>query len=496
MRRVSARSLASAAVLTAIVVDTAVGLIPHSSRPRPSDISAIAARSTPIDWRAPYHPSRVEFLSPAVEGASIVALGESLHVTAEFPLARLRLVQFLHEQLGFDVLALEGSVTQAWLAQEYLYRTSPEADNRIKRAQEMAWFKLWNTAQMRELLSYVDKSQRTSRPLYLASFDVQTGASAEYALTPAVLADVFDRLETFGHVERQMTKSAFISALGPVVQCQIGVDGGLGSTKAPALTAIDATERWIEAVLPAVARERPAAHVAALRLIPDSLRDHVDLCEHATTWQKTRDELNADNALMLRDRVSVAHKIILWAHHSHVAFNTTGDRIASMAQHLRTRIGRGIYSIGLFAGAGRFLDVAPLSVHSLPPLNRVGVERLLDGVGAESYFVDLSALPTADARAGWLTPQSSRMEGRWTRTTVLAKDFDGALYIRNVTPGTGMVPDGAFRVLQAFGMVVDHPLPAITGAVVVLGWLAGALTRLVRRKGHGSVTDRSAGAAS
>jgi len=476
------RPIALTALAVAIGIDIAMGLIPRSSSPRPSDIAAIAERSKTLDVNAPYAESAFDFLSTAVGGASIVALGESLHVTAQFPLARLSLVRYLHERFGFDVLALEGSGTQAWLAQEFLYQTPPATEGRIARAQEMAWFKLWNTSQMRELLSYVDASQRTPQPLYLTSFDVQTGASAEFALTPAVLTALFDRLESFGSTDGTMTKSELLSALSPVVECRVGQAGGLQSARVPALKAVDAVQRWILAISPAVARERPAAHVAALRLIPDGLRDHVELCEHATTWQKTRDELNADNALMLREGISATHRVILWAHHSHVFYNSTASRIPSMGQHLRGRIGREIYTIGLFAGSGRFLDVAPLSVHSLPALNKVGVERLLDGVGAESYFVDLSTLPTVDPKAGWLLPQSSRMEGRWTESTVLARDFDGALYVRNVTPGTGMIAGGAFTVLQVFGVAVDHPLPMATGLVVVLGWLAVAVTRRIRRQ--------------
>jgi len=67
------------------------------------------------------------------------------------------------------------------------------------------------------------------------------------------------------------------------------------------------------------------------------------------------------------------------------------------------------------------------------------------------------------------------------RSTVLARDFDGALYVRDVTPGTGMVADRAYTLLQVFGLAVDHPLPAATGLVVVLGWLVVAVTRRVRR---------------
>jgi erythromycin esterase len=432
--------------------------------------------------RAPYTASAYDFLPNALDRASIAALGESLHVTAEFPLARLQVVRFLHEHLGFDVLALEGSETQAWLAQEYLYRTSPETPGRLDRAQQMAWFKLWNTSQMGEVLRYVDASQRTSHPLYLASFDVQTGASAEFSLTPAVLIALFDRFESFGLVEERPLKTDLISALAPVVQCPIGASDGLGSAREPALGAIDTIQRWVESIAPAVARERPAAHVAALRLIPDNLRDHVELCDHATTWQKTRDQLNAENALVLRERISAAHKVILWAHHSHVSYNTTGARIPSMGQHLRDRIGRDIYTIGLFAGSGRFLDVAPLSVHALPALNKVGVERLLAAVQPGSYFIDVSRLPTEDTTAGWVTPQSSRIEGRWTQSTILAKDFDGALYVPDVTPGTGMVPEGAFKVLRIFGLAVDHPTLAATGTAALVVWLAVLVTRRLSRR--------------
>jgi hypothetical protein len=131
--------------------------------------------------------------------------------------------------------------------------------------------------------------------------------------------------------------------------------------------------------------------------------------------------------------------------------------------------------------------VAPLAVHALPALNKVGVERLLAAVQPGSYFIDVSRLPTDDTTAGWLTPQSSRMEGRWTQSTVLAKDFDGALYVPEVTPGTGMVPDGPFKVLQVFGLAADHSMMAATGTAAIILWL----TVLVMRRISGRRTISS-----
>lgn len=79
-------------------------------------------------------------------------------------------------------------------------------------------------------------------------------------------------------------------------------------------------------------------------------------------------------------------------------------------------------------------------------------------------------------------PQPSRMEGRWTRSTVLARDFDGAIYLERVSPGTGMVPDGPMLVLRIFGFFVEH----IVGTAIVLAtWavlLSLRLVRFIRRR--------------
>jgi len=456
-------------LVAAAGAELAIWIVPLSSAPRQVDRAQLVKAAVPIDFGAPYTANFFAFLNDAVGQASIVELGESIHVTAEFPRARLRLVQHLHEALGFDVLALEGSLTQAWLAQEYLYRSDEPVERRVERAQELAWFKLWNTTEMRELMAYVEASRRTAKPLYLSSFDVQTGASAEFGMGPSVVEALADSLEAFGSAppDAHVGKRELVSGLAPVVQCPIGSSAGLGAAKQSALATIDGLQRWIDNIAPTVTRERPAAHLAALRLIPDNLRDHVTLCGQASTWQRTRDELNAANALVLRDQVSTAHKIILWAHHSHVSYNSTGDRTPSMGQHIRERVGRSVYTIGLFAGGGHFLDVAPLSVHDLPAINKVGVERLLASVGQPSYFINLLTLPTDDASAGWLVPQGSRMEGRWTRSTVLARDFDGAIYLQRVSPGTGMVGDGPMLVLRVFGFFVEHLLGT---AIVLITW--------------------------
>lgn len=97
-------SAALLAVALAFAVDTGIRLIPRSPPPRPADVTILAAHTKALNLDAPSSASTYEFLPAVVGSASVVARGESVHVTSELPRARLRLARFLHERMGFDVL--------------------------------------------------------------------------------------------------------------------------------------------------------------------------------------------------------------------------------------------------------------------------------------------------------------------------------------------------------------------------------------------------------
>jgi len=462
-------------ILGAALIDTAAEFRSCAHDPRPQDVQQIADHAVALDLDKPYARDDYRFLDHAVGSASIVQLGESLHITQEFPRIRLRLIEYLHEQLGFDTLALEGSLTQTWLAQEQLYRSHD-----VTRAQEMAWFRLWRTEPMRELMTYVDATQRTSTPLYLTSFDIQIGQSSAFSDGEDVIATLFTALHAFGPPPNAAREADWRVALTPVIRCAVSPEG-FAAHRDAALAAVDAIGAWIDAIGPQVAAQRPAAHATALRMIPDNFRDDIELCMHAATWQMTRDELNANNAVKLRDQLSAAHEIILWAHHSHVAYDSTHRNIVSMGERIHARMPGDVYTIGLFAGGGRVIDGALFGERDLPSTRRFGVERLLQAVDRDAYFIDLKSLPTTDPQAGWLVPDSARMEVFGRRPTVLAKDFDGAIYVARVHPADFIDSAVGRWVLRALGFVEAHFIGVAILLVTGVGWLIWAIARRIRR---------------
>src|SRR5262249_22788790 len=67
-------------------------------------------RTYPVPFRSDYTSKAYDFLGAYVGRRSLVQVGESIHVTDEFPRVRLQVVRYLHEELGFDVIAFEGSL--------------------------------------------------------------------------------------------------------------------------------------------------------------------------------------------------------------------------------------------------------------------------------------------------------------------------------------------------------------------------------------------------
>jgi len=88
------------------------------------------------------------FLEQIIGNRRLVQLGESGHGVAQFNQVKVRLIKFLHEHMGFDVIAFESGLSECFFTN--VNATAPSPAQMIGSV-----FRVWRTAEVLELFDYL-----------------------------------------------------------------------------------------------------------------------------------------------------------------------------------------------------------------------------------------------------------------------------------------------------------------------------------------------------
>lgn len=116
-------------------------------------IPSVLQRHRPIRSLVSEDFRDLSFLRDVVGDRSLVHVGESGHGMAEFNHLKVRLVKYLHRELGFDVLAIESSFWGCWDADRRAAELSPEA---FMRACAVP---VWQTREIVEIFRYARETR-------------------------------------------------------------------------------------------------------------------------------------------------------------------------------------------------------------------------------------------------------------------------------------------------------------------------------------------------
>ncbi|QYK47334.1 MAG: erythromycin esterase family protein [Phycisphaeraceae bacterium] len=182
MRRSStARLLASCLLLT----------VPLPALAQPANPAAAATTPDParLAWlRANAHPfatpepsdsvADLAFLKDIVGDARIVALGEATHGTREFFQMKHRITQYLAEEMGFTIFAIEASTPEAAKVSEYTLRNMGDSPNDLIRGM---YFWTWSTDEVADMTRWMRAfnsggpgNETKTKHIAFTGFDMQT----------------------------------------------------------------------------------------------------------------------------------------------------------------------------------------------------------------------------------------------------------------------------------------------------------------------------------
>jgi erythromycin esterase len=393
----------------------------------PADMPPIAA-AWRVDVQARRRPIRslfsddfsdLQFLKPLLQGKRIVQLGEASHGVAESNWAKVRLIKFLHQEMGFDVLAFESSFDQCH-----------EADKQIgtlasREVMRRCLFSIWNTTEVEGLFDYLAAQRKSGKRLALAGFDVQfSGWGLDKTRLRAMLA-IAD------------------ATLGPRVAEH---DKELATTNVLTAQRSAALQAFYTELARALSERR--AQLQAAGYGAEDIDVEIQTA-HARTWlarqreswdafddkagSTVRDAGMAEQLDFVIDSLYPGRKVIVWAHNMHVTHAAAPGDFISMGQLQAQKRRAGMYTVGFYMGRGMVVDGRNMpSAVPAPPAGTV--EAVLANGGLKYAFVDFSqAIPSPSTT--WFQEKTTVREfGTVPKQIVPARSYDAIFYIDTVTP--------------------------------------------------------------
>ena len=205
----------------------------------------------PIDSKNYTDPNQFAFLSGTLNGVEVVSLGESIHMTHEFPLVRLGIIRYLNENMGFHVLAMEGSAEDIWVAQDR-FLNSPHSSADAEDSQK-GLFGLWNTPEVRQLFEYEAASWTSANPFYVTAYDIQPG-SGNNSHGTEVFRMLSERLKGYAAAPQGLDVAQWMNDLGAITH---GCNDYQPSDQARVEKAIQNLQQWIDAAAPEAQKRFP-----------------------------------------------------------------------------------------------------------------------------------------------------------------------------------------------------------------------------------------------
>ncbi|UMR29233.1 erythromycin esterase family protein [Massilia sp. MB5] len=374
----------------------------------------------------------LQFLKPLLQDQRFLALGESGHGVAEFTFIKTRMVKFLHEQMGFDVLALEGSLTGCHDANANMERQTAAAS----MAQCAAGVS--QTAEMTALFEYIRHTHTTARPLLVAGFDThQYGAAAQIiparfdAMLALIAPDMQSRvataeaqLDTFYKQRLQNPQSVQEKLAGVwqengelirLIKVYTDLRAALEAGRTTLYPHYRGREQEIDvAIQEALAR---TTYLQQLLLGPMS-KEAIAL----------REQVMASNIKFLQKNLYAGKKVVAWGHNAHIAKQA---EIYPANTYAPAFADSGAYVVGLYMGRGVAANNGRAIYEIAAPAGDT-LEALLANGGYKISFIDLHR---ADKGPDWPSkPITARVWGLFPATIIPRQSYDALLYVDTVTP--------------------------------------------------------------
>lgn len=401
-------------------------------------------------------------LKAALFGVKVVGVGEASHGTSEFFRMRLRILQFLVKNMGFNVLAIEAGWYTCAGINDYIVHGRGQRDDVIMDLNKLIY-------DIQEFADVIDWLASYNRPLpehkrvRFYGFDIWPNHKARYSVLrylKAYLPDIYDSTKLCFSVlddQEAMWPAQSLNETEDMrveaERCHIEIEELLSCLR-------DSKEYLIQAS----SQNEYAATVRDVEIIDQWVTSSVssllsrNLPQELAPKNLMRSKCMAENFKRLLGQSTGDSKFVVWAHNYHISkglMRSCGGIYPNFGDSLRGLFHKQYYAIGLDFLQGTYLareafpdsgDMGELKVVSVPTSREGTLPALLGKVRPRQFLLNIRSAAAASPEVikcwlssvqqahmlGWLSIDNDAPYSAYFNIS-LAKNYDGFIFIKQTS---------------------------------------------------------------